>query len=230
VIDLARPERRFLARPFSVLYLCEAVEHSCYKCGSPVEDGTAFCPHCGAAQIRVASEEVRRSVEPGEVVTPSGPIATGGIQWSKALPAAALAGLIAAGIIPLGTFALGMISAGVLAVLFYRRRNPGVTMSPGMGARLGVVSGVVGLGIFSVLIAIEVLVFHNGGKLRAFLLEPLEQYAARFPDPQARQFLPYFKSPPGLALIVVMMFFACLIFSSLSGTLAATLLRRRERS
>jgi hypothetical protein len=146
------------------------------------------------------------------------------------LPAAGLAGLIAAGIIPLATIALGMISAGVLAVLFYRRRIPGVTMSPGIGARLGVVSGLVGLGILSVLIAIEVLVFHNGGQLLAFLLGLLEQYASRVSDPQARQFLPYFKSPPGLALIVVMMFFFCLIFSGLAGTLAATLLRRRERS
>jgi len=206
------------------------VEHPCYQCSAPVEDGTPFCPHCSAPQIRVASEEVRRSGEPAEVVTPSGPVANRGIEWSKALPAAGLAGLIAAGIIPLVTFALGMISAGVLAVLFYRRRNPGVSMSPGMGARLGVVSGLLGLGIFSVLIAIEVLVFHNGGQLLAFVLELLEQYASRVSDPQARQFLPYFKSPPGLALIVVMMFFVCLIFSSLGGTLAATLLRRRERS
>jgi hypothetical protein len=205
------------------------VEHPCYQCSAPVEDGTAFCPHCGAPQIRVASEEIRRSGEPAEVVAPSGPVATGGIQWSKALPAAGLAGLIAACIIPLATFALGMISAGVLAVLFYRRSNPGVTMSPGMGARLGVVSGVLGLGIFSLLITIEVLVFHNGGKLLAFLLELIEQYASRV-DPQARQFLAYFKSPPGLFLIVVMMFFLCLIFSSLGGTLTATLLRRRQRS
>jgi hypothetical protein len=155
---------------------------------------------------------------------------SGGIQWSKALPAVGLAGLIAAGIIPLGTFALGMISAGVLAVLFYRRRTPGGLISPGMGARLGAISGVLGLGILAVFIALEVLVFHNGGQLLAFLLEAIEQYASRVSDPQAHQILmTYFKSPPGLALIVVMMFLLCLVFSSLGGTLAAALLRRRER-
>jgi hypothetical protein len=212
------------------------VEHPCYKCGSPVEDGTAFCPQCGAAQIRVANEEVPRAGEPVEVQTSCEPVVAAGIQWSKALPAAALAGLIAAGLmlIPLGAFGLGMISAGVLAVLFYRRRHPGVTLSPGMGARLGVVSGALGFGIFSVFIAIEMLVFHSGGELRAALLEKIEQSALGTSDPQAQQVVTYLKSPSGLALIIalglVATFFLFLIFSSLGGTLAATLLRRRERS
>lgn len=212
------------------------MEHPCYKCGSPVEDGTAFCRQCGAAQIRVANEEVRASGEPVEVPTPSGPVVAAGIQWSKALPSAALAGLIAAGLmlIPLGAFGLGMISAGVLAVLFYRRRHPGGTLSPGMGARLGVVSGVLGFGIFAVFIAIEMLVFHNGGELRATLLEAIEQSALRTSDPQAQQIVTYLKSPPGLALFMALLlvatFLLFLIFSSLGGTLAATLLRRRERS
>jgi len=172
----------------------------------------------------------------GEVLTPSGPVVSAGIQWSQALPAAGLAGLIAAVLmlIPLGAFGLGMISAGVLAVLFYRRRHPGGTLSAGMGARLGVVSGVLGFGIFAVFTAIEMLVFHNGGELRAVLLAAIEQSASRTSDPQAQQYLTYFKSPPGLALIMALglaaTFFLFLIFSSLGGTLAATLLRRREKS
>lgn len=212
------------------------MEHPCYQCTAPVEDGTAFCPHCGAAQIRVASEEVRQSGEPVEVLAPLGAVAPAGIQWSQALPAAGLAGLIAAGLmfIPLGAFGLGMISAGVLAVLFYRRRNPRGSLSPGMGARLGAVSGVLGFGIFAVFTAIEMLVFHSGGQLRAALLEAIEQQALHTSEPQAQQYLTYLKSPPGLALVMalglVAMFFIFLIFSSLGGTLAAALLRRRERS
>jgi hypothetical protein len=127
-----------------------------------------------------------------------------------------------------------MISAGVLAVLFYRRRNPAGTLSPGMGARLGVVSGVLGFGISAVFTAVEMLVFHSGGQLRAFLLEAIQQSALRASDPQAQQSLTYLKSPPGLALVMALglmvMFFVFLIFSTLGGSLAATLLRRRERS
>jgi hypothetical protein len=184
----------------------------------------------------VANDEVQPSGEAVAVLTPSGPVGTAGIQWSQALPSAALAGLIAAVLmlVPLGALGPAMISAGVLAVWFYRRRNPGGTLSAGMGARLGVVSGVIGFGISAVFTAIEMLVFHNGGELRAFLLEQIEQSALRTSDPQAQHVFSYFKSPPGLALVMalglVMMFFIFLIFSSLGGTLAAAFLRRRERS
>ena len=152
------------------------------------------------------------------------------------MPSAGLAGLIAAVLmlVPLGARGPGMIAAGVLAVLFYRRRNPGGTLSAGMGARLGLVSGVVGFGITVVFIAIEMLLFHNGAELRAFLREQIEQNALRTSDPQAQQYLAYLKSPPGLHLVIalgfVSAFFIFLIFSSLGGTLAATFLRRRERS
>ena len=211
------------------------MEHPCYQCNTPVEDGTAFCPHCSAAQIRVASEDVRQSGEPPEVLAQPGPVGSAGIQWSQALPSAALAGLIAAGFmfILVKTGVLWMIAAGILAVVLYRRRNPGGTLSPGMGARLGAVSGVLGFGIFAVFTAIEILVFHSGGQLRAALLDAIEQSALRASDPQAQQYVTYFKSPPGLALfmalMLVVMFFIFLILASLGGSLAASLLRRRER-
>jgi hypothetical protein len=131
------------------------------------------------------------------------------------------------------TGVLWMIAAGILAVVLYRRRNPGGTLSPGMGARLGAVSGVLGFGIFAVFTAIEILVFHSGGQLRAALLDAIEQSALRASDPQAQQYVTYFKSPPGLALfmalMLVVMFFIFLILASLGGSLAASLLRRRER-
>jgi hypothetical protein len=208
------------------------VEHPCYQCNTPVEDGTAFCPRCGAAQIRVASEEIRQPGEAGEVLAQSDPVALAAIEWSQALPSAALAGLIAAGLmfILARALVLGMIAAGVLAVLFYRRRNPRGTLSSGMGARLGAVSGVLGFGIFAVFTAVEMLVFHSGGEVRAFLLEAIEQSARRASDPQAQQYVNYFKSPPVfMAITLVMMFFMFLILASLGGSLAASLLRRRER-
>jgi hypothetical protein len=33
------------------------VEHPCYQCQATVEEGVAFCPHCGAPQIRVIGPE-----------------------------------------------------------------------------------------------------------------------------------------------------------------------------
>ncbi len=213
------------------------MEHPCDQCSSPVEDGTAFCPHCGAAQIRVASDEAGRTGGPTELLTASGAAASTLIQWSQALPAAALAGLVAAGLmlIPSEAFGLSlcMISAGFLAVLFYRRRSPGAALSPGMGARLGMVGGVLGFAMSAVFTAVEILVFHSGSQLRTALLERIEQSALRTPDPQAQQFVTYLKSPPGLALVLALglvgMFLVFLIFSALGGALAAALQPRKGR-
>lgn len=212
-----------------------AMEHPCDKCGALVEDGTAFCSQCSAPQIRVGGnlpEGVSVLERTLQGATYPG---TTAIQWSQALPSAARAGLIAAVLmfIPLGAFGLGMIAAGVLAVLFYRRRNPVGILSPRIGARLGAISGMLGFGIFAIFTSVEVLVFHSGGQLREALLEAVQQSASRTSDPQAQQVLDYLKSPPGLALVMVLglavMFVVFLIFSSLGGALAAALLRRREK-
>ncbi|HXZ41243.1 MAG TPA: zinc ribbon domain-containing protein [Terriglobales bacterium] len=211
------------------------MEHACDKCGAAVEDGVPFCQQCNAPQIRVGESLAPGVNIPGFPTQAETYASTSAIQWSQALPSAALAGLIAAVLmfIPLGAFGLGMIAAGVLAVLFYRRRNPVGNLSPGMGARLGAVGGTLGFGIFAIFTAIEVLVFHSGGQLRAALLEAIQQSAARTSDPQAQQILDYLKSPPGLALVMglglAVMFVVFLIFSSLGGALAAALLRRKHR-
>ena len=212
------------------------MEHPCYKCGTVVEEGTAFCPQCNAPQIRVAFGETEAEpIAPSQLGHRIAPPNKGTIQWSQALPACALAAVIAGMLmfIPLGAFGLGMGVGGILAVFFYRRRNPGIDVTPGMGARLGLLTGALGFGIFAVLTAIEVLVFHSGGDLRAALLQAIQQSAARSSEPQAQQLLEYLKSPPGLALMMglglFLMLIVFLVVSSLAGSIAAALLRRRDR-
>jgi len=217
------------------------VEHACYQCGASVEDGIAFCPQCNAPQIRIAgAEAIAQLGETSEATAAqstsyAGALPATGIQWSQGLPASAIAGLVAAilMIIPLGAFGLGMLAAGALSVVLYRRRNPAANLTPGMGARLGAVSGALGFGIFAIFTSVEVVVFRSGGQLRAALLEAVQQSAARSSDPQAQQLLEYLKTPQGLALVMVLglivMFVAFLVFSSLGGALGAALLRRKER-
>jgi hypothetical protein len=211
------------------------VEHPCYKCGANVEDGIPFCPQCSAPQIRVGGASAE-PVSPAELDRASIPGQSGtALVWSDALPSAALAGLIAAFLmfIPLGAFGLGMIAAGVLSVLFYRRRNPTSKLTPGMGARLGAVSGAMGFGIFAIFSALGTLLFHSGGQLRAALLEAIAQSAARSSDPQVQQAFEYLKTPPGLALMMgfgmafLLVFF--LILSSLGGAVGTAMMRRRNR-
>lgn len=202
-----------------------------------VEDGTAFCRQCNAPQIRVMSASGAEPAMAGEVVaSPSyAGAAPNAIQWSHAFPATALAGLIAALVMftPLGVFGIGMLAAGALAAVFYQRRNPAAHLTPGMGARLGLVSGTLGFGIFAILTSIGMLVFRSGGQLRAALLQAIQQTAARNPDPQFQQTLDYLKSPSGLVLFMILAliatFFIFLILSSIGGALGALLLRRRAR-
>jgi hypothetical protein len=211
------------------------VEHPCYKCGANVEDGTAFCPHCNAPQIRVGGES---AAQPADIPYPyplSATAPAGSIQWPQALASSALAGFLAAVLmlIPLGAFGLGILAAGILSVLFYHRKTPVANITPGVGARLGALSGMLGFSMFAILTAVESLVFRSGGELRAALLAAIEKSAARSSDPQAQQMINYLKSPPGLALVMavglLVMLFAFLIFSTLGGVIGAILLRRKDR-
>jgi hypothetical protein len=201
------------------------VEYPCHQCGAAVEQGTAFCPQCRAPQIRVAVPEI---VIPSGIASDSAvtslpayfgaPLSTR-IEWSQALPATALAGLITALLMmtPLAYFGFGMLIGGSLSVVFYRRRIPVANVTPGMGARLGMVSGILGGGIFSV---------------RAKLIEVVEQTAARNPDPQTQQALEFFKSPDGIVLLLTTALIGALIafviFSGLGGALGAAFLRRKD--
>jgi len=205
-----------------------------------IDEGIAFCPQCNAPQIRVAVSEMAGTQADAQLTSQNVPdYAVGGpstgINWRQAFSSAGWAGLIAALalMIPLGAFVLGTLAAGALSVLLYRRRHPTANLTPGMGARLGAASGIIGFGIASALLAISMALFHSGGELRALLMDAVQQSAARNPGPQAEQILQFFKSPQGFAVILiagmVMMFLAVLIFSSVGGALGAWLLRRKEK-
>jgi hypothetical protein len=212
------------------------VEHPCYKCGASVEDGIPFCPQCGAPQIRVGGANAE-AVSPAELAGVSLPVHSGGtaIEWSEALPSAGLAGLIAAFLmfIALGLFGLGIVAAGILSVVFYRRRNPASNVTPGMGARLGAVSGALGFVFFAIFSAVQTMVFHFGGELRAAMLDAISQSAARSSDPQVQKAFEYLKTPPGLALIMgigmAFLLVLFLILCSLGGAVGASMMKRKDR-
>lgn len=216
------------------------MEYPCHQCGAAVEQGTAFCPQCRAPQIRVAVPEI---VIPSGIASDStvtslpayfGAPLTTRIEWSQALPATALAGLITALLMmtPLAYFGFGMLIGGSLSVVFYRRRVPVANVTPGMGARLGMVSGILGGGIFAALLSVGTTLFHAWDSVRAKLIEVVQQTAARNPDPQTQQALEFFKSPDGIVLLLTTALIGALmafvIFSGLGGALGAAFLRRKE--
>ncbi len=217
------------------------MEYPCHQCHATLQEGTAFCPQCNAPQIRVTVPESLEppAINPELAATLPGPYfstsLTTRIDWSRAWPATALAGLIAAVLMmtPLRAFGLGMLIGGSLSVVFYRRRNPLANITPGMGSRLGMASGVLGGCIFTLLLSAGTVVLHAWDQIRQKVIELVEQAAARNPDPQAQQAMEFFKTPQGIALLVTSALVATLvgfvIFSGLGGALGAVLLRRKER-
>ena len=133
---------------------------------------------------------------------------------------------------PFAGFGLGMLIGGSLSVVFYRRRIPAANVTPGMGARLGMVTGILGGGIFAIVLVIGTMLFHAWDSIRDKLIEGVEQAAARNPDPQAQQVMEFFKSPQGIVLLLttalIGTLIAFVIFSGLGGALGAALLRRKE--
>ncbi len=212
------------------------MEHSCYKCGATIDEGIAFCPHCSAPQIRVAGIETAASIDVTADVPHSIASSTTAIYWPQALPAAAVAGLVAAvlALVPLGGFGLGTLSAGFLSVLLYRRRNAVFNPTAGAGAKLGALSGALAFAFLTVFLALRAAFFNTSAQIRQTMIEAVEQSAARSSSPQqAQQALEFLRTPAGFAVMLVVglitMFVIFLIFSSVGGAIGAVLLRRKDR-
>jgi len=222
------------------------MEQPCYKCGQVLEEGRPFCPHCAAPQIRVVVAEPAPSGAPfaervdsssSEVVLPASktvPILALPMNWSQALKPCALAALVASVLMVLGLHPLvAMFSVGFLSIVFYRQGRPGMAIRPGVGARLGAVSGLLCFTALSILEVVAVLVMDKGPEIRKVVLQQFEQAASRTSDPQVLAIFEKVKTPDGLELamlfIVVFGFLAAIVLGATGGALGALLMGRRNK-
>ena len=230
------------------------MEHLCYKCATSIDETLPFCPHCGAPQIHVASPEEDASQAPApfsddagpRLVTPStwpsGASAniqqTSAIQWELAWKGALLCGLGAAVLTAMPVLGLGcclwLLGAGALAVWLYQRRVPGSVVTPGMGMRIGAVSGAIGYVATTIWSVFRFA--SNSQEFRTALQEQMEKSLAANPDPRAqeimRQFMGNLNTPQGLAtffvLVMAIMAVVFVIFSAAGGALGASMFARRR--
>jgi len=209
-----------------------------------------FCKQCGAPQIRVLSVEPEpppadRAAESSAdvVLPPTLPVLplpfprsqTGAVQWSRALPGAALGGVFSllAMVIPFGVFGPAFILGGGLAVMLYRRTSGGVVPTPGAGARIGAASGGFGF-LYLAVLAIAMAVYRTV-EVRDAMLESVSQMTARGYDPQkVAQVEQLVKTPDGMTLFLAFGLFMMLLImvagSSIGGAFYAAWSRRRSRS
>jgi hypothetical protein len=222
------------------------MEQSCYKCRQAVEEGTAFCPHCSAPQIRVviaepaaplayaaagAESQDSTALPASQIV----PVLALPMQWSQALRPCALAALVASLLMSLGLNPfVAMFSVGFLAVVFYRQSQRGIMIKTSSGAALGALGGLLWFAMSSIFEALVVIFLHKGPELRNELLAKIQQAASQTSDPQVVAVFERFKSQGGLEFLMLMglvfALLASIVLGSLGGALGGAILGRRDRS
>ena len=189
---------------------------------------------------------------PGEIPSPTQPPPawrSGGlphvpqanaIQWNLAWQGALLAGagagiLSVVPIVKLGC-CLWLLAAGALVVALYQRRTRGTLVTPGMGMRLGALTGVFAFVVYAVVATRSFLVLLSSGEFRRLMQEQTEKQMASNPDPKVqeimRQMFGWINTPQGIATFIVLtllvMALMFVLFCSAGGALGAAMFGRRR--
>lgn len=218
-----------------------------------IDEGTPFCPHCGAPQIRVVMPETEPERDspafapgtPAEMQPPAQPVplpssppvlSANSFNFRLALPTTLIAGLVIGigTILPLGSVAwivLVIGTGGALAVALYKRSHPeALGMRPGEGAKLGGMAAVSGYIMFAIFAVLTFVL--NGSELRQEMVRRLHEMKA--PDPSAQQVYQQIadklSTPEGMALLMTfamaVFFFMFLLLGAAGGAIGATLMHR----
>jgi len=220
------------------------MEQPCYKCGQAVEEGVAFCPHCSAPQIRV--------ILPDPLPSPA-PVADTGVGAASAvlipppkysvtsrlpdtLKSSALAALVGLILLLFRLNILIVVAAlGFLAVLIHRQRSPFSEIKAGVGARLGVLSGLFLVGVIVLTVAAGSASPEFRSQMHDQLIENAQKWAAAYPgNPGIESAMEQLKTPEGFitSLIggTVLLVLLVLILSTLGGAVAGSIFSRHDKS
>jgi hypothetical protein len=220
-----------------------------------VEDGVPFCKHCGAPQIRVvgiepqpapapethASEPEKTIVLPELLRHPQ----SGRIQWSQALPCAALGGafsfllLFPAAALSAGSAGGSFVMSGLAFLIggawgtrLYLRKTRAMSITPGIGAQIGAASGAFGFLFFAVIIVATAV--YRADEIRKAIADYAHQLTSRGVDPdKIKQMIDTVNAPGGLGVMVA--FALCVLLamfvvgSSIGGAWYTAWTRKRFR-
>jgi hypothetical protein len=217
----------------------------CHRCGQPIEGQIAFCPACGAPQIRVSrpehplevpekQPEDLPSVLPKRPFPASGGVAPStGIAWRDfihaAVPLAAVTGILTVPLAPLGLFVL--LPANLIWAIARYRHNRPLTIRAGQGARMGALMGVLSFGFFLACFLATITLWRT--QYREMMVARINEIAAQNPDPQAQQMTQWLATPHGLIVFTAMglgtILLVFLVIGMGSGALAIALSKARKR-
>ena len=123
------------------------METSCERCHQNVPDGGRFCPVCGLPQIVYSGENGGSPDQPEDGREPVRDASS--VRWKAALRTAITlaipAGILCSMLSPVGILGMMLMGlAGTWSVILYMRGNKPAWITIGAGARIGLVTGVLG--------------------------------------------------------------------------------------
>ena len=215
----------------------------CHRCGGELaagDGGSPFCPHCGAPQIYMTEQaETEETGEGSTGILP--PPRPQQIDWKMAIKCgigvslvAALLSVAAARIPMLSPLSwLWTVSGSVIALGLYQRRRPQAWMDAGVGARIGIVVGLILVVSIAIAMAATGLIarfnLHAMGTFDAELRAQIDKAAAMNPQPaEVMRFVysPEFKAGMMLAGFAMMAGFV-MVLSTVGGAVGGMVRTRR---
>jgi hypothetical protein len=222
------------------------MEITCTRCHQTVHAGDCYCPVCGLPQFVYSADGA-----PGQAPPERWNEATrdaSSVDWKPALRAALMlaipTGMLCSLLSPVSIFGLlWMAAAAAWAVVLYVRSQRPAWITIGAGARIGLVTGVLGgwtaFGTTGVTLFAMRFFFHQGRIFddfwQTFVGQQLsQQWSSMGVDPQtivlAKAWL---LSPEGragwLLFAILLLAAALLLFATAGGALSARLMARARR-
>ncbi|HWR35857.1 MAG TPA: hypothetical protein VN622_08330 [Clostridia bacterium] len=186
------------------------------------EPATPPLPPSTPDNLQPPSEPLRPTESP---LTLPADILPGRLNWGQALRTALLVGIIA-GLITIVRspllLGLWLLAAGGISVAFYRARMAHHPITPGIGFRLGAVTGLVAFAVKAIVSSIGVLVPASRAEIVRQVQEQVAAAIANNPDPAAQEMMrnigEWLNTPGGFAtMFTIGLLFLCLFSTVLAG-------------
>ena len=222
------------------------MESTCSRCHQTVEAGDCYCPVCGLPQFVYTAEESTGSGQPelwGEAVRDAS-----SVDWKPALRLVLMlaipAGMLCSMLSPVGVFGIFLMAAtSAWVVALYMRSQRQASLTVGAGARIGLVTGLVGGWTAAAVTGISLYVMRywlHGGSLfddfwRTLVKQMNQQWTSMGVDAQtialAKSWMFSAEGRAGWVLFAATFLMAVLlVFAVGGGALGARLLNRPRRS
>ena len=119
----------------------------------------------------------------------------------------------------------------------YQKRVPGTLITPGMGMRVGALTGAFGFVVNAIVSTISFLTLRSSGDFRKAMEDQMQKQMASNPDPKVQammqQMFDWMTTPQGAATIIVLALLFVgvfyVVFSAAGGALGASMFRGSRR-